>query len=286
MKKSVIILSSVSFLLGAWLMACKKEETKLPAIGGFNTADEVAAANLVAYWGFESNTNESKLGLKAAKEQGVSYVTGIKGKALKLDNGFVAYPEIPIAAAIQSASVSSWVQVENNGAFASVFFSLTRPNEWAGNFNVMAETAWKKAGIDSLTVKGLLVTKVAGNDSWQDSRNEISKGGVQANKVAGSKLFHLVVTYDASNSNFKVYVNGVKVSNPEWEVRGGGTLGPLVFASPTRPIIGAFGTVADGTATEAWQKPLIGQVDELRVYSKALSDAEIAALYQLELAGR
>jgi hypothetical protein len=55
---------------------------------------------------------------------------------------------------------------------------------------------------------------------------------------------------------------------------------------PTRPVIGALETVANGTNTDAWNAALKGQVDELRVYDKALTPAEIGALYELELAGR
>lgn len=285
MKKSTKTLVALFALASLGLNACKKEE--LPPIGGFNSADEVAATNLIAYWNFEGNGTEKKNSLNPTKTVGASYTTGVKGMALSLTNGYLVYPEITaIAGAIQSASVSSWVQVKNNGSTATCFFTLTRPNEWAGNFNVIAETGWKKAENDSLTVKGLLVTKKDGADSWQDSRNDIGIGGVQANKVAGTNFFHLVVTYDAASSLFKVYVNGVKVSNPAWELRGNGTLGNLVFTTPTKPIIGTWGTVADGTSTDTWQAPMTGKIDELRVYTKALTEAEINSLYQLEKAGR
>jgi hypothetical protein len=37
------------------LNSCGKDDddVKLPPIGGYNNSDEVAAANLVGYWGFE-----------------------------------------------------------------------------------------------------------------------------------------------------------------------------------------------------------------------------------------
>jgi len=129
-----------------------------------------------------------------------------------------------------------------------------------------------------------VVTKdAAGNASWQDSRNEPSKGGVQAPKGV-NKWNHIVMTWDGSNSNFKIYQNGVKVSNPEWEVRG--TTGPLNFFTPTKPLIGAWGSNLPGATPEGWQKPMTGSLDELRVFKKALTDAEISALFQLESAGR
>jgi hypothetical protein len=91
------------------------------------------------------------------------------------------------------------------------------------------------------------------------------------------------MTWDGATSMFKIYANGVKISNPEWEARG--TTGPLSFTTPTKPIIGAWGTNISGTP-DSWQVPMTGLVDEVRVYNKALSDGDISSLYQLESAGR
>ena len=84
---------------------------------------------------------------------------------------------------------------------------------------------------------------------------------------------------------FKVYANGQKISNPAWESRNGGSPLALNFFTPTRPIIGTFLSVVSGTA-ESWQKSMTGEIDEVRVYKKALSQADIGFLYELEKAGR
>ncbi len=281
-----------SFLLAAGITgslvfgftSCGDDEEKLPAIGGFNSADEVAATNLVAHWAFEGDGKEHKSGAAPASTVNASFVTGAKGKAVKFDAGYMAYNEIAALNSLPDMSVTLWANFDNNGTSPSVFFSMSRANEWAGNINLMSETGWKKAGNDTLVVKGLVVTNKDGNASWQDSRNEPSKGGVQAVK-GPNKWHHLVMTWDGATSNFKIYVDGVKISNPEWEPRG--TTGPLNFFLPTKAIIGAWATNLPGGGTaEVWQKPLTGSVDELRVFKKALTDAEISALYQLELAGR
>jgi hypothetical protein len=273
---------ALALTAGSIFMACKDDEVKLPPIGGFNTADEVGGANLVAYWGLNGDGKESKSGAMPTKSQNVSYVDGAKGKAASFTEGFLAYDVIAGITSLPNATVSLWANVKNNGSAPTSLFSLTRPNEWAGNVNLMLESGWKQAAIDTMVVKGLVVTKVAGNDSWQDSRNEPSKGGVQAPKIGG-KWAHYVITWDGATSMFKVYANGIKVSNPEWEARG--TTGPLSFTTPTKALIGAWGTNISGTP-DAWQKPMTGLVDEVRVYNKALSDGDISSLYQLESAGR
>lgn len=281
MKKSIFRLSTLVLVGTMAVMSCKDEEAKLPAIGGYNNAGEVGSSNLVAYWPMDGNGNEKKSGATATAKN-ASFVSGLKGQAASLAAGYFSYGEIAALNGLPNATVSAWVNVKNNGSAPSCFFSLTRPNEWAGNVNLMAETGWRKATSDTLVLKGLVVTKVNGNDSWQDSRNEPSKGGDQVPKLAGNWA-HVVMTWDGATSMFKIYANGVKISNPEWEQRG--TTGPLNFTTPTKAIIGAWGTNISGTP-EGWQIPMTGLVDEVRVYNKALSDADISALYQLEKAGR
>ena len=282
----------ISFFMVAGLAAvmvfgfssCGDKEEKLPAIGGFNSADEVAATNLAAHWAFEGDGKEHKTGAAPANSVNATFSTGAKGKGVQLAAGYLAYNEIAALNSLPNMSVSLWANFNNNGSNPLVFFTLTRPNEWAGNVNFMTEAGWKPAGNDTLVIKGLVVTKVANNPSFQDSRNEPSKGGVQVPKGV-NKWHHLVMTWDGATSNFKIFADGVKVSNPEWEKRG--TTGPLSFFTPTKPVIGAWGTnVPGGGTAEAWQKPFTGSIDELRVFNKALTDAEISSLYQLELAGR
>ena len=286
MNSKVFSLITGAVLTGSLILgtgSCKKDEATLPPIGGFNNANEVAASNLVAQISFEGNGTELKSSSATASAVNASYEAGIKGQAVKLVKGYLSYNEIAALNSLPSNTVSLWAKFDNNGSSPSVFFSLTRPAEWAGNLNLMSETGWKPAGNDTLVVKGLLVTKIANNPSFQDSRNDPPKGGVQVPKGV-NQWHHLVATYDGATSNYKIYVDGVKISNPEWEPRG--TTGPLVFTTPTKLIIGAWGTNLPGGVAEAWQVPLTGSVDEVRVFNKALTDAEISSLYALEKAGR
>ncbi len=282
----------INFILSAvmvgcvmvFVSSCGKDEKKLPPIDGYDSASDVGKDNLVAYWPLDGNGNEKISGAQPTNSVNASYKSGVKGQSVSLAKGFLAYGEVAKLNSLPNMTVALWANFDNNGSLPSAFFSMTRANEWAGNINLMSETGWRKAGSDTLLLKGLVVTNVNGNPSFQDSRNEPSKGGVQAPKGV-NKWNHLVMTWDGATSNFKIYQNGVKVSNPEWEQRG--TTGPLNFFTPTKPVIGAWGTnVPGGGVAEAWQVPMTGSVDEVRVFNKALTDAEIAALYKLEQAGR
>ena len=263
--------------------SCKDDDNKLPPIDGYNNADEVASTNLVAYWGLNGDGKEAKSSTSPSKSDKSSFVTGKKGQALDLAGGYLLYPEIASLNSLKSFTVSLWANgLKNNGSHASILFSLGRANEWAGSINIMAETGWRKAGDDTLTIKGLIVSNAANGASWQDSRNDIAKGGDQV-FTKGNQWSQYVISYDATTEKFKVFANGVKVSNPDWETRTG--LGELKVFTPSIPIIGAWWTNTGGTP-DSWQVPFTGQIDEIRIFNKALSDAELSALYKLEPAGR
>jgi len=273
--------------------------TTLPPIGGYNSADEVGSADLLAYWPLNGSSAEVKSNTAASSTVGVAYTNGAKGQGITLTNGYLGYPAISSLAGTQeSITISLWANVSNNGGTGgdgrpSMFFQLSRPDNWAGNVNFMAETGWYASSVDTLVVKGYMQIKnTDGSANGQDVRNapkpspeDLLAGHIaNANKNAG-KWTHYVMTWDAPTGMFKVYANGEKISNPVWESRGGGSALPLNFFTPTRPIIGSMEPVISGTP-EPWQRGMTGQLDEIRVWKKALSQADIGFLYELERAGR
>ena len=182
---------------------------------------------------------------------------------------------------LPNMTVSVWANFDNNGTSPSVFFSMTRANEWAGNINLMSETGWRKSGSDTLLLKGLVVTNKDNNPSWQDSRNEPKNGGVQSPKGI-NKWNHIIMTWDGATSNFKIYHNnGVKVSNPEWETRG--TTGPLNFY--TQQTLIAWQTNLPNGAYSWSLATHDRNGGQSEFTTKRLLDAEME-LFMFELAGR
>ena len=298
MKTNKIFISAFALSLAfASFTGCSSDSNSLPPIGGYDNAGQVGETDLVAYWPLNGNGKESKSNTSPSATVGASYEAAIKGDGLKLTEGYLAYPEITaLSSTMASMSVSLWAKISNNGGadgHPTMLFSLTRPNEWAGNFNLMSETGWRTVASDTLVMKGLAVVKNGdGSANFQDiinttnpSVDDIAAGHVGfANKNAGVWA-HYVITWDSTTALFKVYANGQKISNPVWESRNGGTALPLNFFTPAKPVIGTFATVVSGTP-DAWQRPMNGSIDEIRVWKKALSAADINSLYELELAGR
>jgi len=297
MKTIKFLCYSIALASGAVSMtSCGSDDgggsASLPPIGGYNSADEVGAADLVAYWPLNGTGVESKSNTAPNATVGTSYETGMKGQGAKFNAGFMKYPTIAtLSSSLTSFSVSAWVKANNNGQSGSVFLSLSRPNEWAGSVNFISETGWMPATSDSITFKGQIVSSNA--LGWQDSRNAVKVSPEDAllgqvgfaNKVGG-QWAHAVIVWDGALRTFKVYSNGVKISNPTWEQRGTPNGDMLAFATPTYPVIGAFATTANGTPADTWDKGLTGSIDEMRVWKKALNAADIMALYELEKAGR
>jgi hypothetical protein len=301
MKTNKIFISAIALTFGlAALNSCSDDDSSpLPPIGGYNNANEVAATSLKAYWPLNGNGKESISNTSPSSTVATTYVAGIKGEAASFNSGYMAYPAITaLNTTSGSASISCWAKVTNTKLVAggpsniSPIFSLTRTGETFGNLNLLAETHGLTTS-DSIQMKGVFrIKNTDGSEFGGDAVNMIKQESWMdnthtwaANKIGG-KWAHVVYIFDGPTGTNKLYVNGVKISNSAWEVRNGGAAKPLNHFLPTRPVIGALETVANGTNTDAWNAALKGQVDELRVYDKALTPSEIGALYELELAGR
>jgi hypothetical protein len=67
---------------------------------------------------------------------------------------------------------------------------------------------------------------------------------------------------------------------------GGLPLGTLAFKNATKFVFGCYKQSLPGGTPDPWMKNFSGALDEFRIYDKALADADVTALYQLEKAGR
>ncbi len=286
------------------LSSCGSDDAApLPPIGGYDNAGQVGATDLLAYWPLDGNGTESKSNTNPTTTVGTTYEAGAKGQGAKLTAGYMKYPSIAALTGPMTAyTMSAWVKVKNNqtltSSSASIFFSLSRPSQWEGNINLFAETGQKPAiednGAvnDSIIFKNTFRSSISGGQGYENllhlenymkADNLITPNKHVANPVAVARTWaHVVGTWSGTTNVFTIYINGVKSSNPAFEKRGDNT--SIVFDIPTTATIGAFGDIA--TTTEPWNKAMTGNIDEIRIWKKALSTADIKALYELEKAGR
>ncbi len=118
--------------------------------------------------------------------------------------------------------------------------------------------------------------------------NGTTEIGIDKDGIANfyTKWSHLALSYDEATSTFKLYVNG---SVSTTKVVAG--LGPLNFVNSGKMVFGAdqFMTSPSHTSShgaEPWASFLIGRLDEVRIYNKALTDADVSALVLLEGRGK
>ncbi len=301
---------TLAFALSAGLLAsCSDDDNNnnnipLPPIGGYNNAGEVGSADLVAYWPLNGNGTESMSNTEADAAVGTSYPDAVKGKGVKLTNGYLSYPAIPsLSTSMPSMTVSLWAKITNNAipdpvtgnptdGHPIMLFNLSRPAEWAGNVNFFAESG-RFASNDTIQMKALVVIKNADNSAnFQDNINspnpspeDLADGHTGNPNKNGGVWAHYVMVWDAPTGTLKIFANGQKISNNKFEVRNGGDALPLNFFTQTKPIIGTFQTVLDGNP-DSWQRTANTEIDEIRVWKKALVPSDINSLYELEKAGR
>ena len=299
-NKLVIVLLSI-FLMGGLISSCKKTATVAPPdpIGGFNNSNEIQAAALKAHWTFDGNANESISNTAPTTTSGTSFGPGIKGQALVLSNGYALYPSIAALNGpnLGSITVSCWVKTDNNGSKAENAFALTaglnQPTWTDGYVNMILETSHATSYDDTLVLHPDIATYPGGNKYFGDNINDYGNREVDFKTVHGTnKWTHYVMRYNGTSSIIEVFANGINVGNVNFKLRQTGNppvgIGPLVTKGNTVPLIGGFPNSTTGftTATEGFESLFNGSIDELRFYTAALTDAEISALYQLELVGR
>src|SRR5690606_34718126 len=113
MKTIKILAFSLIATSGILLTSCGSDDDggDLPPIGGYNTADEVGAADLLAYWPLNGDGKENISGTTPSSSVGASYVDAVKGKGVKLASGYLSYPSIAnLNIQNSSITISSWVK--------------------------------------------------------------------------------------------------------------------------------------------------------------------------------
>ena len=299
----ILLTAMAAFVVAGGIYSCSKSTASLPKIGPYDNSNQVAASNLLAHWTFDGTANETISNTAPSGTHGSSFVTGVKGQALSLANGYILYPTIAAlssANAVGSFTVSAWVNTDNNGATVSSVFALTQApslqSDWnTGPITMYLETGHPKATDDTLVFHGAFsswpnsTTRLGG-----DNINDYGVRGTDFQTVHGTNQWvHYVLRYDGAGSNIDIYANGVRVSNNNFRNRLTGTppvgIGPVVSTVPTQVLIGALPNVNSGfpnSAAQVWQGFYTGMIDEVRVYNIAMQDSDIGYLYQLELAGR
>jgi hypothetical protein len=280
-------------LLVAASCSKKSSGTSIIPIGGYDSSGAVAAANLIAYFPFEGNANDVKSG-NVGTSVNVTYPAGIKGLCYQGSaNGYATLVPSSAFSSLGSYSISIWYKIPAQpvaGDPAGLFFLSGTANP---NLLLYELESYTPVSGDSVKIHHGFFDVIS--PAYQGFTME------SYDTAAINKWVHVVTTYDGSSSTYVIYQDGVAIGNnsafghnitptPMWTDGTMTTpLGNLGWGTDT-PVQIVLGTWPPGlygvSPTLGSNGCLLGQMDEIRVYNKALSRSEVAGLYLNGVVGR
>jgi hypothetical protein len=259
-------------------------------IGGYVSSDSVAADALIAYWPFEGDMNDHKGNLTATAVGTPTYATtGVRGKAYQGDSGVYAtfVPPASFPTSLASYSISFWYNLASNvdtNTTQGVFFysGATQQGEIITEFESPAN-------------KNLTGDSVRIHPGFCDIGNRPKFDFFVPetyNTSAVNKWVFFTVTYNGGTSVYTTYQNAVATGantaftggkyitpNPMYTDATMATpLGPLKLTDAPQSI--TLGSWPDGLFGQKSTKDcFLGKLDELRVFSRALTQTEVSGLF-------
>ncbi|PYF69930.1 LamG domain-containing protein [Pedobacter nutrimenti] len=243
------------------------------SIGGYTSAKQIAPGNLVAYWSFDGSMVDS-ISKTSGTNVGTTFGAGVKGQALQgALNSYVTSATPAAVQNLKSFTLTCWINMPLNDKGIVGLVDVANSTDFWGNLTIFMENNG-----DATTAR-IVARTYAG---------VVNNGGDNFVKATNiwNKWTQVGYSYDQTTSTFSVFINGSKI--------GGKTianLGALTFTNASQMV---FGTVqfqttpslTSGTGKQDWASYLTGKLDEVRIYNKALSSAEISALAILEGRGK
>ena len=242
-------------IMHAWwlllLLLCASAALALP-----NPAEAVSNQGLVGYWSFNEGTGtkttdfsgNGNTGTLSTSGGGIpTWTNGKRGKALDFDNSLAARVEVPTTPTLDletALTISAWVKLDSLITDPIIFMRGDGAERW---YFYLAST-------QRLTLGSL-------------NGGDFSFGIDDNTTVPVGQWVHVVGVMDSTQSGsnrIKLYKNGVEITAKSVQWTNG-------FDSTD-----GTADIGSGVTLDKWD----GQIDEVRIYNRALSAAEVLELYQ------
>ncbi len=218
-----------------------------------------APSGLVGWWKGDGNTLDSALG-NTGVAINVGYTNGVVGQNFACDPENFPYgtytgiqiPDQPAYALTNSLSIEGWVRPRGDGY--NIF--------WRGD---------NRPGMDPYFLGMWDNNNIKFQICDQDG-NTVTVGTY----LTYNQWTHVAATLDGSTGTMSIYTNGVLADQTVTDIRPFGNLIP-----EDSPGVG-IGNVNDGFNNF----PFIGDIDEISLYNRALTAAEIQSIYNSGSAGK
>jgi hypothetical protein len=241
--------------------------------GGYAASNEVAAADLVTHFSFEGNLVDS-VSKTSATNNGTSNSPGIKGQGMQIGlSNYAVFTPTDAIKNLQSMTITYWVNTAINTTGIQTPVSFVNAGQFWGNLDMFFDGQ----ASDKSVFKMHLFGNGGASEAWLTSWTIPSPW---------DKWLHIALTYDMSTEKFVFYVNGVLIGS---STQTG--FGAPNFATVPAIVLGTvqFETtpsMTSGSDSQPWASFVLGVMDELRIYKKALSGDDVKALYNLENLGK
>jgi tetratricopeptide (TPR) repeat protein len=219
-------------------------------------------AGLVSWWAGEGNANDSIGANNGVLEGGVTFVPGKVGQAFSFD-GSTADVRVPASPSLDvgvgpGMTIAAWIRPADLAPQLPVV-------EWNdGSFGTLL---WASVALEGGGVGPGALTASFKDVNLQHHIINSPPGVLMTNRFQ-----HVAATYDRSSGDAALYLDGAIVAQANLGIFTPRTIGDLYFG--TRPYDGGAGL------------RFAGQIDEVSVYSRALSEAEIEAIHAAGGAGK
>ena len=223
---------------------------------------------IISWWPGDGNANDIQNGNRGVLINGATFATGKVGPAFSLDgiDDFVEVADSPSLSALQSFTVELWAKLQN----------ATNPQLLIGKGDVrIPDREWEL--YTHPDVPGKLRFDIFAKDPT--TRQLVFAGTYSSGKSLQSNQFHhVVVTFD--RGNMKMYIDGVEDLPSDNRLFAPFSLSsPPVIPDSVAPVQMGFRHLFPGSHLQ-------GLVDEVTLYNRALSAAEVQAIFNAGSAGK
>jgi len=283
MKSNKILLLAVcvsTIVLSLGMNSCQKMER--PPLVVIPDPPPPPYNPLKSYWAFENSVVDSGELKLSATAKNITYGAGITGQAAKIGtDGYILIQDVgDTIKNLGSFTVAWWM----NGAPGPVkdgaqgIISIANKNEFWGNLEIFLENYTNATDPNAVWMK---IHMLNGSAATGNGEEWTADDNTKMTNVL-NKWTHFALTYNASTSKLSLYKDGAPTAVYN-KTLGGGNYGAIKFNNVTGMTLGNFSFQTTPTLAnhgpEPWAKPFNGSLDQVRIYNKALSDAEVTALF-------
>ncbi|MEM4271468.1 MAG: LamG-like jellyroll fold domain-containing protein [Candidatus Pacearchaeota archaeon] len=206
-----------------------------------------APSGMISWWNAEGNANDIISGVNGQLMNGATYTTGKVGQAFNINGGYVRIPDSNNLDMTDAITVDMWIYPTNYVDYYKRVIDKNYANSWY--FGACSESTTNNLCV---YINGVLTADTSGGifplNEWS----------------------HIAFTYDKNIGQVIIYVNGNVVATAPY----------------SSPIGVSSKDIIIGARSDYYDYVFPGYIDEVEIFDRALTQAEIQAIYNAGSAGK